>query len=555
MVHDEDAEDLPGDVDSAAKLQGIPPEYLSGQVQKPLKLVVNDDDNNGEEEEEEEERLYVLKPMFYSVVFILLVELLERFAYYGLNFTGVSFLSGVYDPDWNPGLSAVAASSDVSISIFVAYTSTFLGALLADSAIGDYWTIVGSLVLFYIPGLVLIALSTVPGLLVTGGGFNVPLLLFAFCILWPVGTGCIKSVVNVFGAKQFHPVLQRQFLQTYYINFYLVINIGALGGGFLIPILTQHNLPLAYTIPVLVLVCGLFVFLAGTPRYIRTKPKGELCQPQLFKNETSIVEMVGLTALIIPFNIVYYQMTTTFIVQGNVMKKAWGFLDAAGMNNIDTLSVLWHGYFVGHWVFPYLSKKGIVLETTTKFAIGSFLATVAVAWILGVEYAIHRAYHKHTELSVLWQTPAYVCIGAGEIFSIAAAYELAFRTASARRKALASAVNLFLIGGVPSFLCAFLYQLCAPFFRTGGTGSSNIATLPNYTQARVYDYFWVILLISLSGVVVNLLPCVQKWVTWIEKRAQDNIASSSSSSSSDAVDTEKTNLLATTTGQKVEYST
>jgi len=35
----------------------------------------------------------------------------------------------------------------------------------------------------------------------------------------------------VFGAKQFHPLLQSSLIEAYYVNFYMCINIGALFGG------------------------------------------------------------------------------------------------------------------------------------------------------------------------------------------------------------------------------------------------------------------------------------------------------------------------------------
>lgn len=36
----------------------------------------------------------------------------------------------------------------------------------------------------------------------------------------PVGTGTVKAVVNVFGARQFHPLLQRSMVESFYVQFY-----------------------------------------------------------------------------------------------------------------------------------------------------------------------------------------------------------------------------------------------------------------------------------------------------------------------------------------------
>jgi dipeptide/tripeptide permease len=202
-------DDLPSNVCTQEQLDLLPQECLSGNPDRPLRHV----DEMGEVTH------YALQPMFYSVIFILLVELLERFSFYGIDYTQTSYLTGVYNEHWNAGMSSVTASSYVSVSTAIAYTTPFFGAYLADSLIGDYWSIIlGSSV--YLPGILLIAATTVPHLL--GQHFNSNALRFALLFLWPVGTGIVKSVVNVFGAKQYHPFLQSLLLEQYFVNFYMV---------------------------------------------------------------------------------------------------------------------------------------------------------------------------------------------------------------------------------------------------------------------------------------------------------------------------------------------
>jgi POT family proton-dependent oligopeptide transporter len=105
-------------------------------------------------------------------------------------------------------------------------------------------------------------------------------------------------------------------------------------------------------------------------------------------------------------------MPTTFIVQGTVMTKAFGFIDAATMNSLDGLAVLVFGYITGNKIYPFLASKGIKLPTTYKFAIGSMLGACAISWSLVVEYMIHHAYDKDgSQVCVLWQAPAYILIG------------------------------------------------------------------------------------------------------------------------------------------------
>jgi POT family proton-dependent oligopeptide transporter len=518
---------LPNNVCTEEQLLLLPEECLSGHHVRPLRHV----------DEEGNESFYHLRPMFYSVIFILLVELLERFSFYGINYTQTSYLTGSYNRDWNADMEAVDASTYVSISVAVAYTSPFLGAYLADAILGDYGSLfVGSLC-FYLPGLTLIALTTIPGVL--GDTFNRRALSIGLLVLWPVGTGIVKSVVNVFGAKQFHPLLQASMIESYYVKFYMCINIGALVGGVLVPLLAQHNVTLAYFVPVGMLSLGVGLFAVGSKRYVRDQPKdpsatlaANICRRRPPKrpaytppNTDSIgLDMIfRISLLIIPFNIAYSQMATTFIVQGTVMEKAFGWIDAACMNNADAVSVLLFGYLIGSQFYPALANRGIRIPTTYKFAIGSGLGALAIAWALLVEVLIHDRFESTGKrVSVLWQTVSYVLIGAGEIFAVSAAYEVAFTAAPPEKKVLASAVNLFCIGGLPNVFCILLYNACRPWFRNN-RGTTSITRLEDYASAHVEYYFWLLLAIAVVGIGINLLPAVREFVEAIEEKATDMI--------------------------------
>jgi len=510
--------DLPNDVSTQAQLDDLPDECLSDNSTKPLRHI----------DEKGNEYFYALRPMLYSVVFILAVETIERFSFYGVYYTQTFYLTGVYNEDWNAGFDSVTASTFVSVATAVAYTTPFLGALLADSILGDYKAIVFGTTCLYLPGLILVALTTVPGLL--GEEFNTTVLSLAVLVLWPMGTGVVKSVVNVFGARQFHPLLQSRYISSYYVHFYSCINVGSLAGITLLPILAQTHVTIAYLVPVVMLGCCVLVFLAGTKRYVIEQPRGELCGSAKSKkgggsnnnNTIPLSTMFRISVLIVPFCIAYSQMPTTFIVQGTVMRKFCGVIDAATMNSLDALSVLVFGYLTGSHLYPTLAKRGIKLPTTYKFAIGSFLGACSILWALYVETMIHHAYHQHNghQISVLWQAPSYILIGFGEIFAVSAAYEVAFTASSPQQKVLASATNIFCVGGIPNVLCIILYQACQGWFRNA-RGDTNISHLDDYATAHIYRYFLVLVAILLGGVFINTLPGVRDFVDSIEKRAAE----------------------------------
>ena len=331
----------------------------------------------------------------------------------------------------------------------------------------------------------------------------------------------------------------------------MCINIGALIGGVLVPLMAQHNVTLAYFLPVAMLALGVALFSFGTSRYARTGPKGDLFSAKGADSGSTIDlgAILRISTLIIPFCIAYSQMATTFIVQGTVMEKAFGFIDAACMNNADAVScfcsaqllcvvrrarpfsrfpgfqvaVLFFGYWIGSVFYPWLNGIGIKIPTTYKFAIGSALGALAIGWALLVELWIHEAYEKTGEkISILWQSMSYILIGAGEIFAVSAAYEAAFTASPPEKKVLASAINLFCIGGLPNVICIGLYNVCEGWFRNSN-GTTKITHLADYASANVDKYFLLLFGIAFFGVFLNILPGVRAFVEDIEEKAADMV--------------------------------
>jgi POT family proton-dependent oligopeptide transporter len=484
-----------------------------------------------------------------------------------------AFILNRYNDDWNANMPSILASSYVSISTAVAYTTPFLGAILADNLLGEYMTILLGSIICYIPGLLLIALTTIPQFL--GQEFNHSAIRWGLLILWPMGTGTVKACVNVFGAKQFHPILQSSFIESYYVNFYMCINIGALTGGIVVPLVAQQCITLAYFIPVGMLGLGVLMFVVGTKRYVRPRPStqyvrrmveekmenwcGGCCcnwgwrrnlepplptmgttkspspsklhdrmamniQSSQAESKVGVGTIALLSGLVVPFNVAYAQMATTFIVQGSVMTN-FGVVDAPMMNNADAVSVLAFGYIIGNVIYPELNRRGIKIPTTYKFAIGSAFGALAVGCAILTDYRIHQVYEESGEaITVLWQVFPYFLIGIGEIFAVSAAYELAFTVAPSKMKSVASAANLFMVGGLPNVVCIMLYNACRGWF-LNKHGEARIHKLHDYASAKVVNYFWLVEAIALFGVVINILPSVKNWVESIEETAAESINS------------------------------
>ena len=215
----------------------------------------------------------------YSVVCILLFQALEPLAFYGIITTETEYLLGSYNKQsWGPTLSASQASTFTSITQGVAFSAPLIGGIIADGLLGDFNTIIMSVTCLYLPGLLLIALTTFPGIL--GSDFNYAALKASLLVLMPIGMGFNKACMNAFGAKQFHPILQSSMLEQYFVFLYVTVNAGGLVGNMGIAVLAQMNIQVAYLIPVCSLLIGLLVFWIGSNRYVmylqlgRTTPKG-----------------------------------------------------------------------------------------------------------------------------------------------------------------------------------------------------------------------------------------------------------------------------------------
>jgi len=514
----------PTAVNTKEQLIEVPAEYLSDNPKRPLLFTV-------EGEGDRPPYTYALNPLTYCVLAILTIEALERFAYYGINNNQTEFLTGGYDPTWNANLTSAEAVSFTSASIAIAYTTPFAGGILADGFIGEFWAIVIGIGVFYLPGLLLIALSTVPGLL--GPTFNIKALEWGMLGLMPTGTGFIKPLVNVFGAKQYHPVVQSTLIEPYYVNFYMAINVGALLGGVLISVIAQKSDEIAFFIPFVAMCCGFLLFLCLSPRFVKRKPektalfntlglfgksifccksftaakesKGGPLSDTFVDGVWRLLKIIPVNLLVLPFNIVYNCISGIFILQGQAMQEQ-GVVNASLMGSFDSLSVLVCGFFASMWLYPYLEKHGIHFPYSYRFALGSAFGALAIVSALIVDAQIRHEWNTYgNKVNIFAQVMDYWFVGAGEIFAISTAYEAAFIIAPKEQKALASAIQLFMSSGLAGYIQIGLQQGLADWLPTS-------PGIEPYVDSQMDKFLWVLFGISCAAVIVNVLPPTKNWL-------------------------------------------
>ncbi|CAL1409923.1 unnamed protein product [Linum trigynum] len=196
-----------------------------------------------------------------SAAFIIVVEVAERFAYFGISSNLITYLTGPL------GESTAAAAANVNAWSGTATLLPVVGAIVADSFLGRYTTIVVAS-LIYAVGLGLLTLSA--SLTSETATKSQEVLFFTALYLVAIGQGGHKPCVQAFGADQFdehHPKESKakaSFFNYWYCSMAIGINV-----ALLVVVYVQDNLNwgVGFGIPCFSMVVALFTFLLGKSTY------------------------------------------------------------------------------------------------------------------------------------------------------------------------------------------------------------------------------------------------------------------------------------------------
>lgn len=233
---------------------------------------------------------------------VVIVELCERFAYYGLSGPFQNYLENPL-PDGGPGTGAppkgsklpagalnrgqTAATGLNNMFQFLAYITPILAAIIADAKWGRFKTITVACFVYFF-GLLIITLTSIPSSLSRGGGF--PGWIVGALIV-ACGTGGIKSNVSPLVADQYRRTKPHiKVLKTgervivdpnvtitrIYNIFYWCINVGSLSSIATSESERQVGFWLAYLIPSAVFVLTPIVLVASWKMYYKVPPKGSI---------------------------------------------------------------------------------------------------------------------------------------------------------------------------------------------------------------------------------------------------------------------------------------
>ncbi|GMI80359.1 hypothetical protein like AT3G54450 [Hibiscus trionum] len=200
-----------------------------------------------------------------AAIFVIFVEMAERFAFYGLAGNLITYLTN------NLGEPMTVAAKNVNTWVGVSSIFPLLGAFIADSYLGRFKTILASSLIYFL-GMVLLSLSVS----VIPMHYRKVVFFTALYVL-AIGEGGHKPCVQTFAADQFdenNP--QEKAAKSSFFNWwYLGIVTGA-SVAIVVVIYLQDNVSWAAGFGVLSgsLAVALAVFLTGIKRYRKQRPTG-----------------------------------------------------------------------------------------------------------------------------------------------------------------------------------------------------------------------------------------------------------------------------------------
>jgi POT family proton-dependent oligopeptide transporter len=387
-----------------------------------------------------------------SIPFIVTNEFAERFCYYGIN-----AILTIYMTQY---LRVSDASATTWHSLFkgAAYTSPFIGAIVADVFWGKFRTImVFSLV--YATGCVVLAL--VPGTAgLMGGLFMVAL-----------GTGGIKPCVSTNVGDQFTSKNQH-LIERAFSYFYLAINAGSSISIFFCPVwLRSYGPRVAFGIPAAMMLVAIGIFWLGRKRYTVVPPAGKAWLRDVLSPEG--LKTIGSLAIVYLFVIFFWALwdqsngqTWTLQARSSLMDKDLGFGFTVLPAQIQVVNGLFILAMVPIFTFGIYPLMGKFFKVTPLRKIGIGLFTIASSFLIVAR--IEARIQAGEIVSVWWQILAYVVLTASEVLVSITALEFSYKQAPLRMKSfvmamflLTTALGNFFAAGVNHLMVRPLHAISA----------------------------------------------------------------------------------------------
>ncbi|NWR12853.1 S15A1 protein, partial [Paradoxornis webbianus] len=356
-----------------------------------------------------------------SIFFIVINEFCERFSYYGMKAVLTLYFTRFLH--WDDNFATAIYHTFVALC----YLTPILGAIIADSWLGKFKTIL-YLSIVYAIGQTVLSVGSISDLTdrnQDGSPDNVAVniaLSMIGLILIALGTGGIKPCVSAFGGDQFEDDQEKQ-RSTFFSLFYLSINAGSLLSTLITPTLRasqcgihtkQECYPLAFGVPAILMAVALVVFVIGSKMYKKVKPQGNVilevskCVGFAIKNrfrhrskefpkrehwldwasekydkrliaQTKMVLRVLFLYIPLPmFWAVFDQQGSRWTLQATAMNGDFGFqIQPDQMQIVNPILIVVMVPVVDSVIYPLIKKCKLNFTPLKKMTVGMFLGSMA----------------------------------------------------------------------------------------------------------------------------------------------------------------------------------
>ncbi|KAH0470680.1 hypothetical protein IEQ34_000403 [Dendrobium chrysotoxum] len=496
-----------------------------------------------------------------AALFIIGVEIAERFAYYGISSNLITYLTGPLQE------STAAAAAGVNTWSGVAMMLPLAGAFIADSYLGRYRTVLFASLL-YILGLGLLTLSSVlpslhpPKCSITDGkacspnNFQIGFFYFALYLV-ALAQGGHKPCTQAFGADQFdekdpdESISRSSFFNWWYCGL-------CLGAAVTIIILNyvQDNISwaLGFGIPFIAMGLALILFLLGTKKYRFYKMEGEspflrigkslvaLVKSRMVSSHASSVEgagphrskfakdeaangiqieeaegvlqLVPIWATCLIYAVVFAQSSTFFTKQGSTLDRRVGSsfqVPPAALQSFISISIVVFIPIYDRILVPISRKFSRIPTGITqlqRIGIGMILSIIsmAIAAIVEVrrlktakEYGLIDQPKATIPMSLWWLVPQYILYGITEVFIMVGLQEFFYDQVPDALRSLGLALYLTIFG-IGNFISSFAIAVIDK--STSKTGDSWFSD--NLNRAHLDYFYWLLAGLSTVGLIIYL---------------------------------------------------
>ncbi|XP_059708707.1 solute carrier family 15 member 2 isoform X3 [Haemorhous mexicanus] len=330
-----------------------------------------------------------------SIAFIVVNEFCERFSYYGMRAVLTLYFLSFFH--WDENLSTAVYHAFSALCYF----TPVIGAIMADSWLGKYKTII-YLSIVYVVGHLIKSVGAIPSL---GNQAVHVVLSMVGLFLIALGTGGIKPCVSAFGGDQFEEEHTSERSKFFSI-FYLSINAGSLISTFVTPVLRgdvkcfgEDCYALAFGVPAALMVLALVVFIAGSGLYRKTPPQGnvllEVCKcigKQLIGEVKMVTRVLFLFIPLPMFWALFDQQGSRWTLQATKMNADFGIyvLQPDQMQFLNPLLILVFIPIFDLGLYPLINMCKLNFTPIRKMATGMILAGLAFGLAAVIEVKINE---------------------------------------------------------------------------------------------------------------------------------------------------------------------